>query len=207
MEFTHQLLSPLRTILEAISTDSYKETVADGLFPYLHHEDRVLDVGCNDGKLSSDLMRRNQTLRILGVDIQLNTYAGMPRALYNGSDLPFPDSTFDIVMAVDVLHHIEDMTAGLFEMRRVSRKYLLIKDHVWDGSRVTWSLLCFFDWLTNAPYGIPCAYNFPTLQKWHDYFNLLELQVTGETQISNFPLKLNRKFNYIFSLEKAKHSD
>lgn len=204
MRLLHQLFPPMRAILEAVNTDGYKHAVANGLTPYLHNKDRILDVGCSDGKLSSELMRRNETLKILGVDVQLDLPARMPRALYNGNGLPFPDSTFDIVMAVDVLHHIKDMQGTLQEMSRVSRKYLLIKDHVWDGSRITWWLLSFFDWCTNAPYGIPCAYNFPTLQRWHDYFSLLELNLRGETQISNFPLKLNRRFNYVFSLEKAR---
>jgi SAM-dependent methyltransferase len=135
--------------------------------------------------------------------VQLNQPAKIPTALYDGGRLPFPMTSFDIVMAVDVLHHVKDMAVVLEEMTRVSKRYLLIKDHVWDGHILSWLLLSFFDWCTNAPFGIRCAYNFPTLEKWQRYFSSLGLVIRKTRQVSHFPLKLNGKYNYVFLLEKS----
>ena len=36
-------------------------------------------------------------------------------------ELPFPDASFDAVLALDLLPHLPDLTAGLAELRRVAR--------------------------------------------------------------------------------------
>ena len=41
----------------------------------------------------------------------------------NISSLPFPDSSFDVVIALDVLEHVEDKEAGFAEINRVLRPY------------------------------------------------------------------------------------
>jgi SAM-dependent methyltransferase len=43
--------------------------------------------------------------------------------------LPFPDRTFDVALAVLTVHHWTDPAAGLAEMRRVSRKQVVV---TWD---------------------------------------------------------------------------
>lgn len=43
--------------------------------------------------------------------------------------LPFPDNTFDVALAVLTVHHWSDPGAGLAEMRRVSRKQVVL---TWD---------------------------------------------------------------------------
>ncbi len=196
-------LSPIRALLETVNNRTYRESVLQSLFPLIASHSRILDLGCSDGNLARELMKRNTTLQITGVDVQLNQPARIPTALYDGARLPFPLTSFDIVMAVDVLHHIKDISVVLEEMTRVSKRYLLIKDHVWDGHPVGWLLLSFFDWCTNAPFGIPCAYNFPTLARWQRYFNSLGLSLRAAKQVSHFPLKLNGKYNYVFLLEKS----
>jgi ubiquinone/menaquinone biosynthesis C-methylase UbiE len=199
----HVFLTPIRVFLEAANNRSYRESVLQGLSPLIDSNSQILDLGCSDGHLASDLIERNHTLQIMGVDIHLNPPVRIPVALYDGSRLPFPVASFDIVMAVDVLHHVKDIPSVLEEMTRVSKRYLLIKDHVWDGYVLSWLVLSFFDWLTNAPFGIRCAYNFPTLKRWNRYFNSFDLAVKMAEQVSHFPLKLNKKYNYVFLLEKT----
>jgi SAM-dependent methyltransferase len=43
--------------------------------------------------------------------------------------LPFPDGAFDVALAVLTVHHWSDPVAGLDEMRRVSRKQVIV---TWD---------------------------------------------------------------------------
>jgi SAM-dependent methyltransferase len=45
------------------------------------------------------------------------------------ADLPFPDASFDATLAVLTLHHWPDSAAGLAEMRRVSRRQVIV---TWD---------------------------------------------------------------------------
>ena len=43
-----------------------------------------------------------------------------------GEALPFPDHTFDVALAVLTLHHWADLDRGLHEMRRVSRRQVVL---------------------------------------------------------------------------------
>ena len=199
----HVFQSPIRTFLETVNNHSYRESVLQSLFPLVNSNSRILDLGCSDGILARELIKRNTTLQIVGVDVHINPPSRIPAVLYDGKNLPFPMALFDMVIAVDVLHHVKDIPVVLEEMTRVSKRYLLIKDHVWDGHIISWLLLSFFDWLTNAPFGIRCAYNFPTMKRWERYFRSFDLASRVTKQVSHFPLKLNRKYNYVFLLEKS----
>ena len=87
---------------------------------------RILDVGCGSGPLFAALRDRGAIMtgfdksaamlelarRRLGDDADLQV-ADL------GSPLPFPDSTFDDVIASLVLHYLEDWAPPLAELRRV----------------------------------------------------------------------------------------
>ncbi len=90
----------------------------------------VLDVGCGDGDLSVTLWKRHA--QVSGIDAsQAMIDAARTRARGQNADiaftraraeqLPFPDSEFDVVVAVTILCFTED-AAGIFrEMARVLR--------------------------------------------------------------------------------------
>jgi ubiquinone/menaquinone biosynthesis C-methylase UbiE len=87
---------------------------------------RILDAGCGSGPIAAALRDRGAIMtgfdsstkmvelarQRLGDDADLHV-ADL------GSPLPFPDSTFDDVIAALVLHYLEDWTAPLAELRRV----------------------------------------------------------------------------------------
>ena len=199
-----RLLSLVHAFWEVANNRGYRQVLLRGLLPLLDDGTQVLDVGCDDGALAHELMERNASLRIVGIDIQACRPAQIPKVIYDGSHLPFPNASFDVVMAVDVLHHTTDIPSVLGEMARVSRRHVLIKDHVWDGHAAARLLLSLGDWCTNAPRGIRCVYNFPTLEEWRAYFHSLGLESRATAQIAHFPLRLNEKFNWIFLLEKSR---
>jgi ubiquinone/menaquinone biosynthesis C-methylase UbiE len=200
---TFRLMAPVRAVLETVNNRGHREAILRGLLPLLADGARILDVGCDDGTLPAELMRRNASLRVVGVDVQDLRPARIPKVVSDGGHLPFPDASFDVVMAVDVLHHTSEIMSVLREMTRVSSRQVLIKDHVWDGHNVTWLLLSLFDWCTNTPYGIRCAYNFPKLERWLAYFRSLDLRCRVAVPIAHLPFRLNEKFNRIFLLEKS----
>ena len=85
---------------------------------------RILDVGCGTG---ANLLMLSQYGDAEGVDLSEDALAfcrerGLDKVrLGAGEELPYEDSTFDLVTAFDVVEHMDDDLAGLKEMRRVLR--------------------------------------------------------------------------------------
>ena len=68
----------------------------------------LLDVGCGDGKLARTLLEKRPDLRIEGVDVLVREQTAVPVKAFNGTTLPYEESSFDGVMLIDVLHHTRD---------------------------------------------------------------------------------------------------
>lgn len=89
----------------------------------------LLDVGCGPGTLTADLARLVAPGRTVGVDSSPEVLAEAGRAAadldnveFQPGDaygLDFPDGTFDVVHAHQLLHHLGQPVAALAEMRRV----------------------------------------------------------------------------------------
>lgn len=84
---------------------------------------RVLDLGCGTGGVLAQL---GVFGRAYGIDPspEAATYChkrGLPVALASGLNLPFPDRTFEAVLALDVIEHVDDDVGILREARRVLR--------------------------------------------------------------------------------------
>ena len=90
----------------------------------------MLDVGCGPGTLTVDLARRVAGGRVVGIDRSAEvleqaslhaTGAGVSVEFSAGDvyALEFPDGTFDVVHAHQVLQHLTDPVRALREMRRV----------------------------------------------------------------------------------------
>jgi SAM-dependent methyltransferase len=100
---------------------------------------RVLDVGCGTGVLAARLA--DAGYETFGVDpsagmleILRAEHPEVQAALASGTELPFEDSSFDLVLTVAVLHHIADpgdVQGTLAEMVRVARPggRILVWDH------------------------------------------------------------------------------
>ncbi len=88
----------------------------------------LLDIGCGDGALASDLARRGAIVTGLDADSAMIAAArrrteieGNQLHLVEGQAerLPFNDAAFDLVVAVTVLCFIRDAERALMEMARV----------------------------------------------------------------------------------------
>ncbi len=100
---------------------------------------RVLDAGCGSGPLMAAL--RDQGAIVTGFDKSAGMLELARRRLGGdadlqvadlGSPLPFPDDTFDDVIASLVLHYLEDWGAALTELRRVLKpggRLIMSVDH------------------------------------------------------------------------------
>ena len=100
---------------------------------------RVIDVGCGPGALTSELVTRLGPEAVSAVDPS-EPFVAAARARNPGVDvraasaeqLPFPDRAFDAALAQLVVHFMSDPVAGLAEMARVTRQDGVVAACVWD---------------------------------------------------------------------------
>ncbi len=89
---------------------------------------RLLDLGCGNGFFSQPFSEICQTV---GVDYSQAMLQANPLDSKFGMDanrLAFQDMAFDVVFCHALLHHVEDPGKVLSEMRRVSRKYVVVME-------------------------------------------------------------------------------
>jgi SAM-dependent methyltransferase len=82
----------------------------------------ILDVGCRSGNLKHVLGERSVRVRYLGLD--LSPPADVIANLEKG--LPFSDKTLDVVVALDVLEHTDNIHEAFDELCRIARKFVVI---------------------------------------------------------------------------------
>lgn len=101
--------------------------------------EHVLDVGCGTGALTGVLAELVGSDLVAGVDPS-EPFVQECRARVPGADvrlgpaeaLPFGDRTFDRTLAQLVFHFVDDPTAAVAEMARVTRSGGLVAACVWD---------------------------------------------------------------------------
>lgn len=122
---------------------------------------KILDIGCGDMTLAERVADIIGCCEITCTDIhpcpkELQT--SDPRWLkyvqFDGKTLPFADSSFDIIILSDVLHHVpERIRPTLLSSAARVAKFVVIKDH-FEYSRYSRQMLRAMDWIGNYGYGI-----------------------------------------------------
>jgi SAM-dependent methyltransferase len=126
------------------------ENSAAYLLPRLEPGMSLLDVGCGPGTITADLAARVAPGQVVAVDITTEaldaarseaTARRQPNIEFVVGDtlaLAFPDDTFDIVHAHQVLQHLADPVGALREMRRVCRPGGIVAARDGDYAAFTW---------------------------------------------------------------------
>jgi ubiquinone/menaquinone biosynthesis C-methylase UbiE len=120
------------------------------LLPALTGSEQILDVGCGPGTITADRAALVPRGQVTGVDAEPGVLAAArqeaaQRGLANVSfavgdvtRLGFPDGTFDVVHAHQVLQHLADPVTALAEMRRVCRPGGLVAARDADYGGMCW---------------------------------------------------------------------
>lgn len=125
------------------------ENSAAYLVPHLRDDLAVLDVGCGPGTITVDLARRTGRGPVIGIDREREVIdeattagSGVENVSFRTGDvydLDFPDDSFDVVHAHQVLQHLSDPVAALAEMRRVCRPGGVVAARDADYGAFTWA--------------------------------------------------------------------
>jgi SAM-dependent methyltransferase len=121
--------------------------------------DRLLDLGCGAGRHAFEALRRGARVVAFDYDeAELKDVAAIAAALDQAGDipapggsattrgdatrLPFPDGSFDRIIAAEVLEHIPDDGAAICELARVLRPggTMAVTVPAWLAERICWAL-------------------------------------------------------------------
>jgi len=119
------------TGVEARLLDRYRTKLLQQIEPLT--PERVLDVGCGEGLLTGWLSERLPGATVEGFEgraeaVEEFRVRNPGLAVHQGDlyALPFADGEFDLVVALEVLDHLEDPAAALRELHRVSSRAVVV---------------------------------------------------------------------------------
>ena len=121
------------------------------LLPHLRPDMRLLDVGCGPGSITRGLAERLPVGQVVGLDLSRETLESarrdaVARGIQNLSyeegsvyELSFPDDSFDVAYAHQVLQHLRERGLALREMLRVVKPGGVVAVR-----EVDWSTIAYF---------------------------------------------------------------
>ncbi len=141
----------------------------------------VLDVGCGNGFIAHHLSAMLGT-STMGIDLGNSAEAPIDYSPYAGARFPAPDKSFDAVLLCYVLHHAQDISVVLKEVRRVLRDGGLVV--IYEDIPETWwdKGVC---WIHNQQWRRrtgPCA--FRQVSQWSDLFKSFGFEIVNERILS-----------------------
>jgi len=168
----------------------------------------VLDIGCGDGTIGSLIKGLRPDISIQGVEFLVRPECKIECRVFDGAALPFPDASFDVCLFVDVLHHTQDPAILLQEAARVSRSFVLLKDHLVENI-LDDATLRLMDWVGNRPHGVVLTYNYQSRREWEEFFarcGLAETNWITRLPLYGPPMSLvaGRGLHFVSLLKKMK---
>ncbi|MCU1380344.1 MAG: Methyltransferase type 11 [Acidimicrobiales bacterium] len=120
--------------------------------------DRILDLGCGGGRHAFEAARRGAVVTAVDLDLgELKDVRGLTAEMVAAGEipverigtangdalrLPFPDGTFDRIIASEVMEHIPDDAGAAAELTRVLRPggTIAVTVPAWFPEKVCWAL-------------------------------------------------------------------
>lgn len=132
--------------------------------------ERVLDLACGTGEFARLLLAQWPGLTVVGADVSIGMLArgaakfrGNPHAVFLAAEvaeLPFPDTSFDIVVTTNAFHYFRQPEQACAEMHRVLRPGGLVVVVDWCHDYLTCKLCQWYLRLTD-----PAHYRMYTLRE------------------------------------------
>jgi ubiquinone/menaquinone biosynthesis C-methylase UbiE len=196
------------------------------LLPHLRPGMAVLDVGCGPGTITADLAALVAPGRVVGLERaesvldQASYYAAekgvtdtVQFVVGDVHSLDFPDDSFDVVHAHQVLQHVGDPVGALREMRRVCRPGGVVAARDGDYSAFFWSphVPALDEWVTfycqvaRANGGEPDAGRY--LKSWARKAGFAEERITATASMWCYSTPAEREWWGGLWAERAVKSD
>jgi ubiquinone/menaquinone biosynthesis C-methylase UbiE len=144
------------------------DLIARRLARWMPRDQTLLDVGSGNGELAAAVTRLSGVRPTL-CDVRRFGQPDVPfLEQQDPTSIPADSESFDIVSICFVLHHIaepESQVALLRDALRVARRRVLLLEDTPAGmferaTNIAW------DWLLNAPRGVPTPFTFRTAEAW-----------------------------------------
>lgn len=202
------------SLLESVHADYIQqrriEVLAGHLKPLIPPNSSVLDVGCGDGRLLYRIKQERIDLSFRGIDVLVRPENLIPVQHFDGETIPGETASVDVVMFIDVLHHSNDPISLLREAARVTRRSVIIKDHMINGVLAE-PTLRFMDRVGNARYGVALPGNYWRQSQWVEVFETLALTpVDWQENLALYPKALDlffgRSLHFLAKLDVGKQS-
>lgn len=143
----------------------------------------ILDIGCGNGFIAHHLSAM-LGVTAMGIDLGDRAEAPIDYRQYDGRHFPSPDNSFDVVLLCYVLHHAQEVSVVLDEVRRVLRDgglaiiYEDIPARLWDKG------VC---WIHNQQWRArtgPCT--FRSASAWRSIFKSFGFEIVRERSLSRW---------------------
>tara|TARA_B100001964_G_scaffold225459_1_gene273313 strand:- start:401 stop:1444 length:1044 start_codon:yes stop_codon:yes gene_type:complete len=136
-------------VIENTAKDLSKRLSSNGFSLSYFHGKNAIDVGCGSGRFSF-VLKRLGCKTVIGVDYgedgleiankmaNQSQIQGISFRKVNVLNLPFEDETYDFVFCNGVLHHTENMEAGINEIIRIAKKQAKIWLYLYGDGGIFW---------------------------------------------------------------------
>ena len=166
----------------------------------------VLDVGTGDGSIAKAIALHRPDIKIEGIDVLIRPTTHIPVRLFDGEHIFLSGKTVDVVW-----HCLYDAIRPrrtrilLRKAARVSRGYIVIKDHLRGGPICQSGPYRRWIWIGNYGHDIVLPYNYLSEQDWYEHFrdtNLSPERWTERLGLYPFPFSLvfGRRLHFIARL-------
>ncbi len=187
-------------MLEHLHKPVYEKRIkvlSDLIVPKLQDDEHLVDVGSGYGGLGNAILEEAQgTKRITVTGLEKKPRGGekIETVGFDGYSIPAKDEEYDVTILADVVHHEEKPMELLKEVARVTKRMMIIKDHIPQGI-LAQSRISLIDWAANDPYGVKCLYRYFTVEQWQDIYKELGMTIGEEiTSINLYPPLINMLF-------------
>lgn len=158
---------------------------------------KLLDIGTGIGGIAAFLSIKGFTVESVDVD-NSSYFIEFPTTIYNGTNLPYQDNSFDTALLINVLHHCGDSRLQVLrEAIRTSKRVIFIEDTY--RNRLEWLIVSIDDMIGNGEYYF---HKYSTPEEWREIIKKENCKIVVEKSFSSFIYHILYGRYVLFVIEK-----